>query len=192
VLLIDAAGNVTFGNRAGLRMLGSGDGLRLTNLTGKPGLGQLVADNALANRAIAAALRATLNRDPFGVDHFSDSVLVPRITQGTSYALQFSSLGNQSEFGTGSAASAIVFVADGEQSIDVDPALLQSAYGLSRAEARVAITLLEVSSVSEVSECLNVSTNTVNTHLKKIYSKLGVDTRARFVKLMMGLAVRRS
>lgn len=69
----------------------------------------------------------------------------------------------------------------------IRPALLQRTYGLTPAEVRVAIALLEGSSAREVADYLNVSPHTVRTQLKQIYAKLGVDTRARFVKLMLGL-----
>jgi len=187
VLLVDAAGEVSFANRAAQRMLESGEGLKLRKLTRASGLGRLVADSDLANRALAAVLQSTLNRDPYGTEHFSDSVVVPR-SSGEAYALQFSALGRQTEFGAGSAASAIVFLSDGAQQVEVDPILLQSAYGLSAAEARVAIALLECGSANEVAEYLSISPHTVRTQIKASYAKLGVDTRARFVKLMMGLA----
>jgi len=70
----------------------------------------------------------------------------------------------------------------------IRPEFLQSTYGLTPAEVRVAIILLEGSSAREVADYLNVSPHTVRTQLKHIYAKLGVDTRARFVKLMLGLA----
>lgn len=189
VLLTDATGAVTFANRAAQRMLEACDGLRLKKFTRASGLGNLSADSELANRAIAAALRSTLNRDPYSTEHFSDCVRVPRSSGNTAYTLQFSALGSHTEFGAGNAASAIVFLADGAQQVKVEPGLLQSAYGLSPAEARVAIALLECSSAQEVADYLNVSSNTVRTQIKQIYAKLGVDTRARFVKLMMGLAI---
>lgn len=69
----------------------------------------------------------------------------------------------------------------------IRPALLQGTYGLTPAEARVAIALLEGSSAREVADYLNVSPHTVRTQLKQIYAKLGVDTRARFVKRMLEL-----
>lgn len=70
----------------------------------------------------------------------------------------------------------------------IRPELLQGAYGLTPAEARVAVVLLEGSSARDVADYLNVSHHTVRTQIKQIYDKLGVDTRARFVKLVLGLA----
>lgn len=71
------------------------------------------------------------------------------------------------------------------------PELLQNAHGLTPAEARVAIALLEGSSAREVANYLGVSFNTVRTQIKEIYAKLGVNSRANFVKLMLGLAQQR-
>lgn len=191
VLLVDAAGEVTYVNRAAERMLASGDGLKLRKLTRTPGLGQLAADDDLANCAIAAALRVTLNRDPYATAHFSDCVVVPQLSGGAAYTLQFSALGNQSEFGAGSTSSAIVFLADGAHQVEIDPVVLQNAYGLTPAEARVAVALLECSSAKEVADYLGTSFHTVRTQISAVYLKLGVDTRARFVKLMLGLARRK-
>jgi DNA-binding CsgD family transcriptional regulator len=69
--------------------------------------------------------------------------------------------------------------------------LLQNAYGLTQAEARVAIALLECSSAQEVADYLGASFHTVRTQIREIYTKLGVDSRARFTKLMLGLAKHR-
>ena len=68
------------------------------------------------------------------------------------------------------------------------PELLQNVHGLTPAEARVAIILTEGCSAQEVADRLDVSFHTVRTQIREIYAKLGVDSRARFVKLMLGLA----
>lgn len=188
VLLIDAVGEVTFANRAAQRMLELGDGLRLKKLTRSSGLGQLVASNDLANRTIAAAISSALNFDPYNTEHFSNCAIVPRSSAQSTYMLQFSALGEHAEFNAGSnAPAAMVFLSDGAEQVEVDPTLLQSAYGLTPAEARVAIALLECSSAQEVADYLGANFNTVRTQIREIYAKLGVDSRARFTKLMLGL-----
>lgn len=188
VLLLDAGGTVAFANRAAERMLEEGDGLRLRNLSGNANPGDLVADNAVAGKAIQDAIGATLKRDPYVTPHFSKCVAVPRTSGLASYTLQFSALGKHNEFG---AFAAVIFIADGARDLEVDPAVLQRAYGLTPAEARVAVTLLECSSAQEVADTLGTSPNTVRSQIKQIYAKLGVDTRARFVKLLLGLATHR-
>lgn len=187
VALFDAAGQVTFINRAARCMLEESDGLRLKALPGSISLGQILANDALANRALTVALQTALSRDVFGTDHFSDQVLVPRTSGEHAYAVQYSSLGTCKEPGVNCDA-AIAFISDGARRIDINPSVLVSNYGLTPAEARVAIALLECNSAPEVADYLGTSVNTVRTQIKQIYAKLGVDTRARFVKLMMAMA----
>jgi DNA-binding CsgD family transcriptional regulator len=185
VLLLDGNGSVAFANRSALSMLDVGDGLRLRKLSPAAALGDLVADNAVACKAISEAIRTTLSRDPFVAPHFSKCVSVRQHSGTANFTLQFSALGEHNEFGT---FAAIVFIADSAQQINIEPTLLQSAYGLTPAEAKVAAALLESSSVQEVAGVLGTSPLTVRTQIKHIYTKLGVDTRARFVKLLLGLA----
>lgn len=189
ILLLNRSGTVAFANRSALRILEEGDGLRLRKLTQSQGLGNLVAENAVASQTINQAISAALSHDPYDTPHFSKCVSVQRTSGRASYTLQLSALGKHSEFGGGSGAyAAIIFITDGAQVVAIDPASLQSAYGLTPAEAKVAVALLEAGAAQEVADALKISTHTVNTHIKRIYSKLGVDTRARFVKLMLGLA----
>jgi DNA-binding CsgD family transcriptional regulator len=193
VLLMDASGAVAFANRSAQLMLEEGEGLHLRKLTQTSGLGELVAEDAVVSSLISDGISATVNRDPYATPHFSQCVSVPRTSGLASYTLQFSALGKHTEFGAQSGAyAAIAFIADGAQQVQIDPASLQSAYGLTTAEARVAVALLECSSAQEVADKLGTSTNTVNTQIKHIYTKLGVNTRARFVKLLLGFASHRS
>lgn len=193
VLLLNQSGAVTFANVEANRILKEGDGLGLRKLTSAANFGKLTADDAEANKAISSAVSATLNRDPYSTPHFSKCVAVLRPSGMMSYTLQFSALGKQNEFSSQNGEfSAIVFITDGAQNVEIDPSLLQSAYGLTSAEAKVAMALLKANSALEVANTLGTSPNTVNTQIKQIYAKLGVDTRARFVKLMLGLAVQRA
>lgn len=192
VMLLDGSGRVAYANRPALRMLGEGDGLHLRKLTSSPGLGILVADDSVASKAIGEAISSTLNRAPYATPHFSSCTVVPRSSGISNYTLQFSALGEHCEFAAGAGAyAAIVFIMDGAQGVHVDPELLQTAYGLTCAEARVAVALLEAGSAKEVADKLGTSLHTVNTQIKQIYAKLGVDTRTRFVKLLLGLATHR-
>ena len=93
--------------------------------------------------------------------------MVPRSSGGSAYALHFSALGNQNKFGSGSAASDIVFLTDEAQQFEVDPLLFQSACGLTSAESRVAIVLLECNSAQAVADYLGTSFHTVRSQPDK-------------------------
>jgi DNA-binding CsgD family transcriptional regulator len=193
VLLLDGSGAVTFANHAAQRMLEEGDGLRLRKLALTTSLGDLIAENDTVNQSIREAISATLNHDPYATPHFSKYITVLRTSGLASYTLQFSALGDHNEFAAGSGAyTTIIFIADGARDVEIDPDILQSAYGLTPAEAKVAVTLLDSSSAQEVATKLGTSPHTVNTQIKHIYTKLGVDTRTRFVKLLLGLARHRA
>lgn len=192
VLLLDGSGTVAYANRSAQHMLEENDGLHLRKLSHAASLGDLVAENMADNRAIRDAVGAALRRDPYGTRHFSESVTVPRTSGLAPYNLQFSTLGAHNEFAGGSRAfAAIIFIADGMKKIDIDPAVLLRTYGLTPAEAKVAVTLLEFATAKEVADVLSVSPHTVRTQIRTIYAKLGVDTRTRFVKLLLGLAKHR-
>jgi len=189
VLLLNRLGAVTFANRVAQRMVNAGNGLRLHHHGHQSGQSELIGETAAASKAIRNAVNATLAVSPYAVQHFSKSVAIPHTCGSTSYVLQFSALGSHNEFGgDGNAFAAIVFISDGADRIAIDPAVLQEIYGLTLTEARVAVALVDHESVKKVADALGVSLATVRTHIKNIYGKLGVDTRTRFVKLLLGIA----
>ena len=189
VLLLDSLGLVAFANREAQRILQAGDGLRLGPRRSQTNLGELLGETAAASKTIRNAIDATLAVTPYATPHFSKSVTVPHTSCSASYVLQFSALGAHNEFGgDGNTFAAIIFIADGANRVAIDPAALQDIYGLTSTEARVAIALVDHESAKKVAEALNVSTATVRTHIKSIYGKLGVDTRTRFVKLLLAIA----
>lgn len=71
------------------------------------------------------------------------------------------------------------------------PELLQSAYGLTPAEVRVALALHGSGSAREIAGDLRVSFHTVRTQIRQVYAKLGVNSRTNFVNMMQELAQRR-
>lgn len=81
--------------------------------------------------------------------------------------LQFSALAANNEFGPSSAAPrAIVFITDPAKPILVDQELLKRAYGLTKAEIRVAVTLCSVSTIEDAAVELGVRANTVKSQLQ--------------------------
>lgn len=189
VLLLNRLGAVTFANQVAQRIVNAGNGLRLRQQGHLAGQSELIGETVAASKAIRNAVNATLAVSPYATQHFSKSVTIPHTSGATSYVLQFSALGSHNEFGgDGNAFAAIIFISDGADRIAIDPAVLQEIYGLTLTEARVAVALVDHESVKKVADALGVSLATVRTHIKNIYGKLGVDTRTRFVKLLLGIA----
>jgi DNA-binding CsgD family transcriptional regulator len=61
---------------------------------------------------------------------------------------------------------------------------IREFYRLTNAQARVVTALFKGESVEEASTALNISPNTVRSHLRAIYSKLGVANKAALLQLV--------
>ena len=100
-----------------------------------------------------------------------------------------------------SAASAVVgtsasFDLDGADAIALSPAevarleCLRADFGLSEREAQVAVLIAQGRSKAAIARCLYVSENTVRTHAKNAYSKLGVCSKTELEALLETLGKR--
>jgi DNA-binding CsgD family transcriptional regulator len=65
---------------------------------------------------------------------------------------------------------------------------LARAFGLTPAELRVLLSIVEVGGVPETSETLGVAESTVKTHLYRVFSKTGANRQADLVKLAAGFS----
>ncbi|MBP9664169.1 MAG: hypothetical protein KBD94_06070 [Pyrinomonadaceae bacterium] len=80
---------------------------------------------------------------------------------------------------------AMLFVSDPEQSAQAVDDVLVRMYGLTRAEARFAALLAEVSDVKTVCDLLGVRITTGRTHLSRIFAKTGANRQAALIKLIL-------
>lgn len=70
----------------------------------------------------------------------------------------------------------------------IDPAVLQASFGLSLAEARVAIAVAEGRSLPEIAAAHSVKHATVRTQLRSAFEKLGVNRQSELAGLLARLA----
>ncbi len=70
---------------------------------------------------------------------------------------------------------AVIFLSDPHRQNNLDSARLETIYGLTPAQARLTILLVQGLSLEEAAKKLNVSLNTVRSHLRQIFSK--TDTK---------------
>jgi DNA-binding CsgD family transcriptional regulator len=80
--------------------------------------------------------------------------------------------------------SIAIFISDPEQQTATGADILRQLYGLTNAEANLALLILEGMSVEEAADHQGVSKNTVKTHLKSLYAKTGVSKQTRLVRLL--------
>lgn len=189
VLLLNAAGQVSFANRAALRIVEEDDGLQLRQLVNRDMPGELVADDPKAHVALSAAIRQAVSPDLLHTEHFSRAVLVPRFSGRQEYVLNFSSLPDHHEFGQGEdGPRAIVFITDSAEPIRLDGELLRKTYGLTPAEIRLAESLTECLTLDETAAALGLSRSTIKTQLQSIYLKTNINNRGKLMRLLMSLS----
>ena len=86
------------------------------------------------------------------------------------------------------AAAAAVFVRKSTLEYPSAPELIARAFGLTLAELRVLVAIVEIGGVPEVAEVLGIGATTVKTHLGRIYRKTGSTRQADLVKLVAGFS----
>lgn len=105
---------------------------------------------------------------------------------GPSYQLIFGSL-KLREWNIESRASdkiAVMYLHDPVETTHPTVEQLQSFYGLTKAQARLAVTLYKGNTIHEAAEELHISINTARSHMRNIYAKAGVRTQSELVGLL--------
>lgn len=166
VVLLDGEGLVLDVNNLAQRVLAHGNGLSTRN-------GRLCfADSALDERfsrllrtsragSGAATLAACIRRQGAAPYRVLISVFQPN---GDGATVKF---------------VALIYAPDEQREISAD--VLTQLYGLTRAQADVARKLYAGNSVEETADALDLSLNTVRTHLKQIFSKCEVQSQAELL-----------
>jgi len=186
-VLISSSADALFVNRAATALLAGTDVLALDRSKSGHGLGKLVAWLPNVNRQIARALSASMRIND--VVHFSSTIRVPTRAPGHELLIQMSRVCPGSSFGVeGQLPEVIAFLTDTRRPLEVAPELLCRLYGLTLAEARVAVAATAAGSIGELADALSLSINTVKTQLKQVYAKAGVRGRAELMRLVLGLA----
>lgn len=167
---IDRFGHVKQMNRAGENMLGRG--LRL----GRDGV---AAMNAKTTRALRALLASSRTRRGSPV-----ALALPRPT-GLPLSAIVLAPGRETLRSLGRASSDVLLVVtDPNARVEPPASVLVRVYGLTAAEARVALLLGRGLVPKEVASELGTSWNTVRTQLRQIYAKTQTSGQAGLARLL--------
>ena len=171
VILIDARGRVVDANTLAVRVLKAGDGIMLRS-------GRLAfADTALDDRLS----RMTAQRRATAVDPPAAIAAQVRRAGGASYRIIVSPVPVDAD--EREVAFFAVIYAPNEQR-EISMAVLRDLYGLTPAQARVARSLFAGRSVEGTAAALDLSPNTVRTHLKQIFTRCEVPSQAELLHLL--------
>ncbi|MCV7256886.1 helix-turn-helix transcriptional regulator [Mycobacterium hackensackense] len=90
--------------------------------------------------------------------------------------------------GDSSPGKALLVIIDPEQAPQPPKVLIRRLFGLTEAEADVALRVMHGDGLSPIAAELGLSRATVNTHLQRIYDKTATHRQAELVRLLMTVA----
>ena len=177
-VILDEQGRVLNTNAVARAMLDEADGLgqrgQRLHIASRP------ADKAL-QEALESIARARRGQEPSVVK----ALRVPRSTGRSDLGLVIRPVPT-SEWSEGqSSPCTAVFISDPDFRDSASQQTLGELFGLTPAEANLAILLARGLSLAEVSEAQNISPHTARAQLKSIFSKTGVSRQAELVRLIL-------
>lgn len=163
-------------NRSADELLRRKDGLRLEQ---RKLTATLCSESAALQSMIAAAVQTSNGK---GLSA-GGTILVTR-EMGRPLSLTVAPLRN-SMMALEKPPAAVLFISDPDQRVEVPADVLQRCYALTRAEARLAMLLLEGRSLNEAADTCAVTRNTAKSQLKSIFSKTQVQRQGELIKLIL-------
>ena len=95
-------------------------------------------------------------------------------------------VGPQPDYGARRVAVLVLLVEPGRPS-RIDPTLVATTLGLTRAESQIAVALAQGQTVREIARSTGRQVSSIHWHLKHIYRKLGVARQAELVQLVRAI-----
>jgi DNA-binding CsgD family transcriptional regulator len=174
VVVIGPNGRATHVNRAADRICRSGDGLDVHN-------GSLRAAHGSVDSALQQRIRCAFARD--GLDPWGGSLSCPRPSGLRPYVVHVMPADRTAD--SDSARRVIVAIVDPESEPEPSASLLQRIWGLTAAEADVAVRIARGAEPKAIADEASVSITTVRTHLQRVYDKTGTHRQAELVRLVL-------
>jgi DNA-binding CsgD family transcriptional regulator len=180
VLLLDHSARVIFANAAARAVTGIDGPLRLRNSA-------LSAVSQAQSHRLRDLIDAAIRGKP------AATMALPHPRDGRLFTILVSSVRSRdidrfSNLGLHNAAALLV-IYDPAWPMEIPVEWIMDAYGLTLAEAKVALCMASGATIPEAAHRLNVSRNTVKTHLRKVFAKTGVGRQTELVRLMASLGL---
>lgn len=178
VFAFDGNGRLLWTNRTGHELCRQADGLaiRKSNLTAA-----LPAENQRLQQLIRQTVQPGNDIDP----SCGDTMLVSRPSGLRRYIVLVSPLSAGRRPRNDRHPAAIVFVTDPERTPEVSMDQLMRLYGLTPAEAQLALHLAVGLSLKDIAERSRRTMNTVRSQLKQVLHKTGTTRQAQLVRLVL-------
>ncbi len=177
-IILDEKGRLLNTNALASALLKEGVGLTLHRQ-------HLRIDNRNTDRELQAALASVISAQQAGETAVLKALRVPRPAGRAALGLVIRPV-PVGEWGEGQAGPSVaVFVSDPELQDSASQQTLGELFGLTPAEANVAILLARGLSLAEISQVQNISPHTARAQLKSIFAKTGASRQAELVRMII-------
>jgi DNA-binding CsgD family transcriptional regulator/PAS domain-containing protein len=179
MFLVEEDGRIVHANAAGIAMLNAADFLRSNG--GRLSAADADTDQALRETFLAAS-RGDTHVGANGIAHAMMS------RSGDRYVAHVLPLASDARRrATPSSAAAALFVQKAELGKVAAPEAMAKTYKLTPTELRVLLATAEVNGgTPEMADALGIAETTVKFHLRRLFSKTGVNRQADLVKIVAG------
>jgi DNA-binding CsgD family transcriptional regulator len=178
-ILLDHNGCATLVNRSARAILARHDGLTIDSD------GRLAGGRSGETAALRGLIRSAVGAGTGRGVGAGGYLSLPRPSGGRPLLVLVTPLGGTESVFERQRPAAAVFVSDPDRQIATPEAMLTELYGLTPAEARLASLLVTGKSLGEAGEELGVSSNTVRTHLKRIFEKTETNRQGDLIRLLL-------
>jgi DNA-binding CsgD family transcriptional regulator len=179
VIFLGGKGEVRLMNKPAEEMVKRKDGLLLSR-------GKLSA-NVYAESAALRTMVAGATRTGNGTGFSAGGTILISRTKGRPISVTVAPLREFNPIASQQPA-AVLFISDPDQRVEVPFDMLQRCYGLTPAEARLAMVLLEGQSLKQASETCSVTHNTAKSQLKSVFWKTDVKRQGELIRLLLNSA----
>ena len=175
IALLDRTGRAVFVNAAASAMSASDGPLRLRNSI-------LATFSPPHSQRLGKLIDAAVRGVPVG------TMSIPHPRDGRLFTILVSSVRSRdidrfSGLGMRDVAAMLV-IHDPARPMEIPVEWIMDAYGLTVAEARVALCAASGATIPEAAYRLNVSPNTIKTHLRRVFAKTGTSRQSELARLM--------
>lgn len=178
VVILDKTGSILRSNSLAEQFLQEKDGLSARHK-------RLHLKNAELNLQLKTYIDEALETQRHAKTVKVNALSVPRVSGRSVYELVIKPVPIRPLMESRCSPHLNVFIFSQEGGVEVNLRLLMKLYRLTATEASVAIKLAQGSTLDDVVESMNVSRNTVRTHLRSIFSKTGTNQQSVLVSLVL-------
>lgn len=176
IILVLRNGVIVQANREGEALLRAGDAIRSVH-------GRLATSSRPATETLAARIRGAIDTVSGNEGSAGGTVLIER-DKRLPLTILVALFRLPRPPGASAFPAAILFICDPER-ISPESTALQSLFGLTPAEATIAIHLVRGRSIQTIAARHSLSLNTVRTHLKSIFKKTATSRQTELAALVL-------